>query len=151
MMYARQRGLTLVELMVVVAVMAIIASVAYPLYTAQVQKSRRADAKVALQSIALAQERVYTVNGGYSNNLNVLYPTSTVAIAAGFDHPFTSNTAGTTSRGYYTVGLTQTSNQDFGATASIAGAQASDADCVQFTINQLGVKGATDGGGTNCW
>ena len=53
MMYARQRGLTLVELMVVVAVMAIVASVAYPLYTAQVQKSRRADAKVALQEIDL--------------------------------------------------------------------------------------------------
>ena len=48
MMQTRQRGLTLVELMVVVAVMAIIATIAYPIYTNQVQKSRRADAKVAL-------------------------------------------------------------------------------------------------------
>ena len=136
MMYARQRGLTLVELMVVVAVMAIVASVAYPLYTAQVEKSRRADAKVALQEIALAQERFYTINGEYTAGLSTLQ-------------------IGTTSeQGYYNLSInTGTDNQDFTATAAAVttGAQAGDSDCAQFTIDQLGTKAATDGGSTNCW
>ena len=150
-MNSKQAGLTLVELMVVVAVMAVLAAIAYPLYEAQVQKSRRADARVALQTLAMTQEREYTLNGAYSNNLNVLFPTSTVAIAAGFSYPFSSNTAATTARGYYTIGLSQTTNQDFGATASVAGAQTGDADCAQFTIDQLGTRTATDGGTTTCW
>lgn len=137
MMYARQRGLTLVELMVVVAVMAIVASVAYPLYTAQVEKSRRADAKVALQEIALAQERFYTINGEYTAGLSTLQ-------------------IGTTSeQGYYNLSITLAGadNEQFTATAAAVtgGAQAGDSDCAQFTIDQLGTKAATDGGSTNCW
>ena len=150
MMYARQRGLTLVELMVVVAVMAIIATVAYPLYTAQVQKSRRADAKVALETIAMAQERFYTINGFYTDDYTDLY-TGTLATGAGFDWPCTADECDT-DRGYYTVTLAHTTNtQDFTATADNIGSQASDGDCALFTINQQGVKTATDGGGTNCW
>jgi type IV pilus assembly protein PilE len=137
MMQAKQRGLTLIELMVVVAVMAIIASVAYPLYTAQVQKSRRADAKVALQTIALAQERFFTINGEYTGGLSTLQ-------------------IGTTSeQGYYDLSITLAGgdNEQFTATADAvsSGAQGGDSDCAQFTIDQLGVKSATDGGGTNCW
>jgi len=136
-MHARQRGLTLVELMVVVAVMAIIATVAYPLYTAQVQKSRRADAKVALHSIALAQERFFTINGAYTASLAALQ-------------------LGTASeQGYYnlSIALAGADNEQFTATAAASGtgAQASDTNCAQFTINHQGVKTATDGGGTNCW
>lgn len=136
-MYARQRGLTLVELMVVVAVMAIIASVAYPLYTAQVQKSRRADAKVALQEIALAQERFYTINGAYTAGLATLQ-------------------LGTTSeQGYYNLSITLAGadNEQFTATANAVstGPQGGDTDCAQFTLNHQGTKTATDGGGTNCW
>jgi prepilin-type N-terminal cleavage/methylation domain-containing protein len=62
-MRATQRGLTLIELMIVLAVMAIIAAVGYPLYTNQVQKSRRADAKIALESVAMVEERFYTIYG----------------------------------------------------------------------------------------
>ena len=139
-MHVRQRGLTLVELMVVVAVMAIIATVAYPLYTAQVQKSRRADAKVALQSIALAQERHFTINGKYTGGLSTLQ-------------------IGTTSeQGYYDLSITLAGadNEQFTATADAAsgGPQASDDACDRFTIDQLGVKKDFDSGGTennNCW
>jgi len=138
----RQKGLTLVELMVVVAVMVIIATVAYPLYTNQVQKSRRADAKVALETVAMAQERFFTVNGGYTGDLSQLQVSTAVQ-------------GGSSDQGYYTVALTQPcgDNQCFTATAAIAsgGAQAADANCASFTINQLGVKTATDGAGTNCW
>jgi type IV pilus assembly protein PilE len=142
MMHARQRGLTLVELMVVVAVMAIIATVAYPLYTAQVQKSRRADAKVALAAIAAAEERFYTINGAYTNTL------STLQVAPDIQ-------SGVSDAGYYNLSVAHPGGdtQQFTATAAASGtgAQASDTDCASFTINHLGVKTATDGGGTNCW
>jgi len=150
MLSSRQRGLTLVELMVVVAVMAIIATVAYPMYTAQVQKTRRADAKIALESIAMAQERFYTVNGFYTDDYTDLY-TGTLAAGAGLDWPCTAADECDTDRGYYTVTIAHTTNtQDFTATADNIGSQASDGDCALFTINQQGVKTAT-GGGTNCW
>ena len=136
----RVRGLTLVELMVVVAVMAIIAAVAYPLYTNQVQKSRRADAKIALETIAMAQERFFTINGSYTDNLATLQVSTAVQ-------------GGNSDKGYYTVAVVHPGGdaQQFQATASAAGAQSGDSDCASFTINQLGVKTATDLDGTNCW
>ena len=139
MLSSRQRGLTLVELMVVVAVMAIIATVAYPMYTAQVQKTRRADAKIALESIAMAQERFYTVSGFYAGTLSSLQVSAAVQ-------------GGASDEGYYNVVVTNPGGtQFFAATASGTGRQAGDTDCASFTINQQGVKTATDGGGTNCW
>ena len=139
-MPAKQRGLTLIELMVVVAVLAILSAVAYPLYTNQVQKSRRADAKVALQTIALAQERFFTINGEYAANLSTLQVSPEIQ-------------GGASDEGYYTITLTRsgTDNEQFSVTAETTGPQADDTDCEEFTIDNRGVKTATDGGGTNCW
>jgi type IV pilus assembly protein PilE len=139
-MGSTQQGLTLVELMIVVAVMAVIAAVAYPLYTGQTQKARRADAKIALESIAMAQERFYTVNGGYAANLSSLQVSADVA-------------GGDSDQGYYALTLTQNTDQDFAATATVksSGAQAGDAaKCGTFTVNHQGVKGST-GSLANCW
>jgi type IV pilus assembly protein PilE len=140
MIHSMQRGLTLIELMVVVAVLAILASVAYPLYTNQAQKSRRADAKAALQTIALAQERFFTVNNKYAGNLSSLQISPEMQ-------------GGASDEGYYTITLTLAGadNEQFTVTAAAGGPQAADTDCAQFTINHQGVKGATDGGGTDCW
>lgn len=135
----RQFGLTLVELMVVVAVMAVIASVAYPLYTNQVQKSRRADAKIALQSVASAQERFYTLAGRYTANLSSLQVSSDVQ-------------GGDSDQGYYDISLAVAGadSEQFTATADVAsgGSQSNDSGCAQFTIDELGARGATSG---NCW
>lgn len=130
----RARGLTLVELMVVVAVMAIVATIAYPIYTNQVQKSRRADAKTALENIALAQERQYTLNGAYVATL------SSLQISADLQ-------GGDSDSGYYAITLAG-GGQTFTATATAAGAQSGDTACQTFTVNQLGVKTATN---ANCW
>ena len=51
------RGFTLVELMIVVAIVAILAAIGYPSYQNSVQKSRRADGRAALQEAAARQER----------------------------------------------------------------------------------------------
>jgi type IV pilus assembly protein PilE len=128
------RGLTLVELMVVVAVMAIIATIAYPIYTNQVQKSRRADAKAALESIALAQERWYTINSSYAVTL------SSLQISADLQ-------GGASDSGYYNVALAG-GGQTFTATATATGAQSGDSGCATFAVNHLGVKTATS---ANCW
>ena len=135
------KGLTLVELMVVVAVMAVIAAIAYPLYTNQVQKSRRADARVALQNIVLAQERFYTANGMYTTNLGSLQVSTDIQ-------------GGTTDQGYYTIANPVLANggQSFTVTVtkSAGGPQSGDNECATFSIDNLGTKTST-GGGTNCW
>ncbi|MCP5019060.1 MAG: type IV pilin protein [Ketobacter sp.] len=63
--YYLNRGFTLVELMIVIAVVGIIATIAYPSYNDSVKKSRRADAKGALMGFSQAMERHFTDNNSY--------------------------------------------------------------------------------------
>ncbi len=141
-MHSRQAGLTLVELMVVVAVMAVIAAIAYPLYTNQTQKARRADAKIALETIAMAQERAYTIGGTY------------YALAAGTLQITPHLKTGKSDKSYYNVAVTLSGGgQGFSITATPdAGAsQSGDAgNCASFTVDHLGTKTAT-GSASNCW
>ena len=60
-----KNGFTLIELMIVVAIVGILAGIAYPSYQDSVRKSRRADAKGALMGFANAMERYYTENNTY--------------------------------------------------------------------------------------
>lgn len=128
-MTQRQAGLTLIELMVTVAVLAILATVAYPLYTAQVQKARRADGRVAVTMMAAAQERVFTRDGRYTTTLGDL----------GFG-------SGTSEQGFYTLAVVATTTT-FDITATATGNQVAD-DCDTMTIDETGTKGGT---GTGCW
>ena len=59
------RGFTLIELMIVVAIVAILASIAYPSYRESAARGRRADAKAALLEAAQWTERQYTVSNTY--------------------------------------------------------------------------------------
>lgn len=62
------KGFTLIELMIAVAVVGILAAIAYPSYQDSVRKSRRADAKSAL--LDAAHERtVFTENNQYTATL----------------------------------------------------------------------------------
>ncbi|SEA47843.1 type IV pilin protein [Microbulbifer marinus] len=62
----KQRGFTLIELMIVVAIVAILAAVAWPSYQNQVRSTNRADAQGALLGLAQAMERHFTENGTYA-------------------------------------------------------------------------------------
>ncbi|KAE8544243.1 Type IV pilus biogenesis protein PilE [Marinobacter nauticus] len=65
LVFMKYRGFTLIELMIAVAIVGIIAAIAYPSYLEQVQSTRRTDAQGALQSFANAMERYYTQNNSY--------------------------------------------------------------------------------------
>ena len=62
---SKQRGFTLIELMVVAAIIAILASIAIPSYLNQTRKSRRSGAEAAIQQIALREERYRADNPSY--------------------------------------------------------------------------------------
>ncbi len=64
-MQSETRGFTLIELMIVVAVVAILASVAYPSYQDHIRKARRVDAQTALLELTHFMERYYTTHGTY--------------------------------------------------------------------------------------
>lgn len=116
------RGLSLIELVVVVAIISVIAAIVYPMYTSQSQSVRRAEAKAALQQLAQAEERYYTLNGEYAATLASLGLTAA------------------TDRGYYNLSIVRggSENEQFTATASAAGMQSGDTDCQTMTIDQQG-------------
>ena len=73
MMRAREdKGFTLIELMIVVAVVGILAAIAYPSYLDSVRKSRRADAQAALTELAQKQEALYARTASYSADMTDL-------------------------------------------------------------------------------
>ncbi|MCC4620365.1 type IV pilin protein, partial [Xanthomonas cassavae CFBP 4642] len=64
---AAGNGFTLIELMIVVAVVGILAAVAYPSYAEHIRKSRRAQAKADLVEYAQMAERSHTTNNTYAS------------------------------------------------------------------------------------
>jgi type IV pilus assembly protein PilE len=119
-----QRGFTLIELMVAVAVIGILTAIAYPSYQAHVIKSRRSAAQASLMEIAQRQQQYLLDARSYAPDLSTLG----VTIPANVSSFYTLATAAT-------AGPPAT----FTATATpIAGtAQASD---TALGINQAGVK-----------
>jgi len=141
-MYRRQRGVTLIELMTVVVVISILASVAIPTYRRYIVRAQRSDAMTALLRLATAEEKFQLQNGAYTTSL-------TGAGSLGLP-------ATTSERGFYSLSV-QTTATGFTATAQpvAGGAQASDTTCATYTVNESGTKRATNSGGTDktteCW
>lgn len=131
----RQRGFTLIELMVTVAVVAILAAIALPSFLGQLQKSRRSDGKQALVAVAQNMEKYFTENARYTTAAgNATCPGSAVVVSPS---PET----------YYAITGACTDNT-FTLTATAQGAQASDTHCATLTYTSLQVKGGTN---SDCW
>lgn len=146
MKYHDKRGFTLIELMVVVAIIGILVAIAYPSYTSYVFRTRRADGRTLLMNIAAAQERHFT-------NFNRYALTLTGPGPAGMGLPASPNPA-LSEKGYYQVAITQpggTTEYTLTATPVAGTAQATD-QCTAITLTNLGVKGYS-GAVTNgtCW
>jgi type IV pilus assembly protein PilE len=137
----KQRGFTLVELMVTVLIVGILTAIAVPGYNSYVRKARRADAKVALTNLAGQFERCYTRYNSYTNaGCSVVLPIT----AASGTYIVDADAAATPKAGVL--------DQSFAIKATPQGTQAKDTACGTFTLNNVGTKGIS-GTGTvaNCW
>lgn len=122
------KGFSLIELMIVLAIIGILGAIGYPSYDSYMKKSRRADAKVALQGMADKQERFYLQNNTYTT------------IAA--------NVGGTgTDKNYYVLSIDSADVNVFAltATAVAGGPQATDTttshgDCTVLQLTAAGAK-----------
>jgi type IV pilus assembly protein PilE len=65
----RSGGLTLIELMIVVAILGILVGIAYPAYQEQMRKGRRADAQAVLMQAVQVLERFYSENQRYDQDI----------------------------------------------------------------------------------
>lgn len=135
MSHTHKSGFTLVELLVTVAILGILAAIAFPSYSAYVQKSKRSDALAAVSQAAANQEKYFAMNGKY------------IAKA----EPFSGTTSIDSPEGYYTVTVeVNSSGTSFKAIAKAGTAQASDS-CDSFSLTNTGQKGVGEGTVSDCW
>lgn len=138
-------GFSLIELMVTVAIVAILASIALPSYLASVRKSRRTEAKSALLDLAGREERYYNTNTNantYTNQANALgYGTAAVSTLP-------------VGNGYYQVTISSPAANGLPAPSyeivavPITPDQLKDVQCLQFTVDSSGLQTATN---ASCW
>lgn len=125
-----KNGFTLIELMITVAIIGILAAVAYPSYTDYVAQSARAEAYTSLLRITNLQEQFYLDNRVYTEDMNDL--------SLGADPFITDNEL-------YSIDSTGTTGYVVVATAQ--GVQATrDSDCASIQITDTGTKTPTE-----CW
>jgi type IV pilus assembly protein PilE len=126
-----QKGFTLVELMVTVAIIAILASIALPSYQDSVRQTRRAAAQADLMELASHMERLYTANSSYGNASTALPDLGTE---------------------FYTVSFANNEPDDdsFIIIAEPTGSQADDA-CGDLSISNTGAVGVSQSTVAACW
>ena len=136
---ASRRGFTLIELMIAVAVVGILAAIAYPVYTEYVARGRRSQVSAELLAAQQWMERFYSENLRYDQNAAGTATTQSTQFPARFS---TSPRAGEGAAAYR-IELA-VARQSYTITASRTGAMANDR-CGNFTINHLGTRSLTAG------
>jgi type IV pilus assembly protein PilE len=135
-------GYTLIEVMVTVAIVALLATVASAVYSSQIQKSRRTDARSALLDLAGREEKLFSTTNAYSGT-----PSDLGYAAVGTPFPITVGS------GYYQVTATVPNPPvSYVITATAIGMQTSDTQCATLSVNQLGAQTSTGSAtAATCW
>jgi len=130
----KNKGFTLIELMIVVAIIGIIAAIAYPSYSAFVIRSDRAEAQRSLVRLANLQEQLFVDRRSYTADMTALGQNA---------DPFVTDSEN------YSIDATIANNgATFILTATAQGTQVRDTDCPTLTINEAGQQGAAL---PTCW
>jgi len=129
------RGFTLIEMIIVVAIISILAMIVIPSLNNETTRSRRNDAKVALTRAATDLERCFVMYNAYNNSACNAYPASGTVVS---------------DNGYYKIIATSLSATAFTLTASptASSPQQDDTHCQNLSITSGGVKSATH---DDCW
>lgn len=134
----RNQGFTLIEMMIVVAIIGILAAIAYPSYQEYILRSNRAEGQALLNDAAARQERYFAQNNAY--------------ITATTDVTKLGLAGAISTTGRYALSIAAGAAADGGYLLTVApqGAQTADTRCGNLTLNAVGVRGA--GGDVNtCW
>ncbi len=141
----RNLGFTLVELMIVVGVIGVLAAIAIPQYDSYVRKSKRSEAKVALNNLAQLQESFYTNNGNrYASKLG----TGGLNCQKKGICKEDGGTTAPSSDSNYTLGLAVEGNTFTLTATALSPSQLKDTQCATFSLNSRGQKTATN---PDCW
>ena len=129
------KGFSLIELMIVVAIIGILASVAMGFYGDNVIASNRSEGRAELTATAASLEKCKSLYGTYN--------------AAGCN---VANTIATDTN-YYSIDTTTRAATTFTLTATpVAGQpQVNDTDCTSLTLTNTGIKGGTGANAAECW
>ena len=128
------RGITLMELMIVVVIIGILTAIAFPNYREFVARAKRTEAKAALLQIATNQERFYLQNSTFTTDLTLL----------GFaTDPYQTDSDS------YSVAVTAADASNFTAVATYQFADQEADKCATWQIDGRGVK--SSGPYTDCW
>ncbi len=144
---ARQRGITLLELMIVVVIVAIISAFAYPSYMQFVVNTKRTAGTSALLRIADRQQQFFMDNKSYAADLTALGFAANPLVLS--DDGMTAAAADADAA--YSISLSAVTATTFTATAApLHGQLSRDTDCGSLTLDQAGSRG-NSGGGDKCW
>jgi type IV pilus assembly protein PilE len=138
-----EAGVTLIELLVVVAIVAILAGIAYPSYQKSVAKTRRKAAEACLSSYAGFMERYYTSNLSYvdSGGNAPTLPTLDCATSSNTGDHYTYSFSGAVTAAAYRLRAVPKTRQS-----------ASDSQCGTLTLDQTGARSASGSAGVaGCW
>ena len=143
---ARMRGVTLIELLIVIVVIGILSSMAVGSYRRYMLRSNRTDGTATLLRVQIAEEKFYVQNSIYTTSfgtdgLNMTTGTSVASLSS--------------PNGYFTLSIAArtgfTLSNSYVATAAAANGQTQDTQCASLTMDDTGTKGSSPAAISTCW